>query len=429
MLLGQSLNRPAPSLDSVATRIRFFLPEWDDLVDRDYNFLSDTHAPSRVSARESDVYVHELMPHPPFDGVLVSKSNVEIKAQDRIIAQGGIGAYLRVPSGMPVMGDCGAFQYIDAAEPPYTCEEILQYYDDLAFDYGITLDHVIPLNIGQASQADLFDAGIDPELSDRFELTIKNAARMRELAIERDASVELIACAQGWSPSTYREAIVRLSDLGYRYIALGGVARASDEVITAVLAEVGPIVAERGLQLHVLGVARLSLLDTYMAAGVVSCDSAASLMQAFKSARDNYHTRGQHYTAVRIPPTGPTPSPIVRRALQPIPPADQQAVLTRLQKLETAALAAVRSLQQGELSAEDTAQAIEAYHAELGGKRVPQSHYLPTLQDRPWEACGCAICDAVGVEVVMMRGNNRNRRRAFHNTHVFYQQFVERTAL
>ena len=26
-----------------------------------------------------------------------------------------------------------------------------------------------------------------------------------------------------------------------------------------------------------------------------------------------------------------------------------------------------------------------------------------------------------GVEVAIFRGNNRNRRRGFHNTHVFYQ--------
>lgn len=29
----------------------------------------------------------------------------------------------------------------------------------------------------------------------------------------------------------------------------------------------------------------------------------------------------------------------------------------------------------------------------------------------------------LGVEVILFRGNDRNRRRGFHNTYVFYQRF------
>jgi hypothetical protein len=43
-----------------------------------------------------------------------------------------------------------------------------------------------------------------------------------------------------------------------------------------------------------------------------------------------------------------------------------------------------------------------------------------TLEERPWERCRCPICHAIGVEVAVFRGNNRNRRRGFHNVHVFY---------
>jgi hypothetical protein len=43
-----------------------------------------------------------------------------------------------------------------------------------------------------------------------------------------------------------------------------------------------------------------------------------------------------------------------------------------------------------------------------------------TLEDRPWQRCVCSICQAIGIEVVVFRGNNRNRRRGFHNTHIFY---------
>ena len=39
------------------------------------------------------------------------------------------------------MGDCGAFGYINEKVPPYTTEEILDYYTRLDFDFGVSIDH------------------------------------------------------------------------------------------------------------------------------------------------------------------------------------------------------------------------------------------------------------------------------------------------
>ena len=44
-----------------------------------------------------------------------------------------------------------------------------------------------------------------------------------------------------------------------------------------------------------------------------------------------------------------------------------------------------------------------------------------TLQDRPWKRCDCAICRDVGVEVIIFRGSNRNKRRGFHNLGVYHR--------
>jgi len=49
--------------------------------------------------------------------------------------------------------------------------------------------------------------------------------------------------------------------------------------------------------------------------------------------------------------------------------------------------------------------------------------YRKTLRSRPWDRCDCPICENLGIEVAIFRGNNRNRRRGFHNTYRFYQQF------
>ncbi|WP_435344857.1 DUF6884 domain-containing protein [Haloarchaeobius sp. HRN-SO-5] len=51
--------------------------------------------------------------------------------------------------------------------------------------------------------------------------------------------------------------------------------------------------------------------------------------------------------------------------------------------------------------------------------------YQQTLQNRPWEQCECPICIENGVEVCIFRGNDRNRRRGFHNTRRFYDEFAD----
>ena len=48
-----------------------------------------------------------------------------------------------------------------------------------------------------------------------------------------------------------------------------------------------------------------------------------------------------------------------------------------------------------------------------------QVHLERTLTDCPWKNCECPICKQVGVEVIIFRGNNRNRRRGFHNLYVY----------
>ncbi len=62
------------------------------------------------------------------------------------------------------------------------------------------------------------------------------------------------------------------------------------------------------------------------------------------------------------------------------------------------------------------------YDTLVAGERPgTEKRLLRTLEDRPWEKCGCEICQRWGIEVIIFRGNNRNRRRGFHNTYVFYR--------
>jgi hypothetical protein len=51
--------------------------------------------------------------------------------------------------------------------------------------------------------------------------------------------------------------------------------------------------------------------------------------------------------------------------------------------------------------------------------------YREILRERPWERCACPICTEHGIQVGIFRGNDRNRRRGFHNMRRFYDEFDE----
>ena len=46
-----------------------------------------------------------------------------------------------------------------------------------------------------------------------------------------------------------------------------------------------------------------------------------------------------------------------------------------------------------------------------------ESEYARVLKDAPWRTCPCAVCREIGIEVILFRGLNRNKRRGFHNLH------------
>lgn len=408
--------------------LQFYLPESKDLVDPNYNFGTDSYHHMRVNGHKHDVYAHEIYGTPNFDGLLVTKTNINKDTERQIIELGGVHKYFRIDKKVPILGDCGAFQFIQHEKPPYTCKELCDYYEMLGFDLGISLDHVIldyDINYDQA----YFPFGLKPtdEMRYRYRLSLTNAKKMLTSVKKHNYNFKLIGSVQGWSPKSYHEGIKELIKHGYDYIAIGGVAKAPNEIIVPILNEIRQTVVNAKVKLHVLGVARFNIFDEYLKTNVVSCDSASTIMQAFKSNKENYHTPKKNYTAVRIPSVYGDMSPKVRKILKPFKDAgDIEAYKKRqdqLGKLEKRALQAVRAYAKKRLSLTKTMKALTQYEDEFGGERKYYPFFEETLRDRPWDNCPCVICKNLGVEVIILRGNNRNRRRGFHNTYVFYTQF------
>jgi hypothetical protein len=104
-----------------------------------------------------------------------------------------------------------------------------------------------------------------------------------------------------------------------------------------------------------------------------------------------------------------------------------------LQQREERASTALRNFDKDQETLEATLEAVMDYQQflTLGGDSVKHEKSLKktrlqverTLAAAPWKQCRCDICSApgVGVEVIIFRSANRNRRRGFHNLGVYHQ--------
>ncbi|SDE92327.1 Queuine tRNA-ribosyltransferase [Fontibacillus panacisegetis] len=397
---------------------RFYLPENDDRVDPNYDFMTDFSEKNR-NPLENDVYAHQIFDRPQFDGLLVSKVNIDsaTKQKNQMIEEMGLHDFYKLPREYPIMGDCGAFSYIDKDVPPYTTEEIMDYYHTLGLDYGVSIDHLI---VGPFQK----DENIRNQ---RYELTLTMAEEFLHMYRERKEIMNYqfhpIGIVQGWDPPSFRRAVAHLIGLGYDYVALGGLAREQSEKIYEILKEIAPIIPSPTFRMHLFGVARdVRTMESFHKLGVTSFDSSSPLRRAWLGTGHNYHSlNGKHYTAIRIPEAKET-SGRVKKMLQ----NSDEIEFAEYRRLEQEALGALREFSAGTRELDSTLEAILEYDKILGEKReVHEDMYREVLSERPWEQCGCNICREIGIDVIVFRGNNRNRRRGFHNTHVYYSQIQE----
>lgn len=398
---------PIPEVPAAANLhlgMQYFIPEWDDHVDPNYDFLNDRLTPDRDPYKD-EVYAHQIYSIPNYDGILASKVVVESnkKKRERVEAV-GIHKFIRYAG--PVMGDCGAFGYIKEDVPPYNTVEILDYYQNFGFDFGVSIDHLI---VGPFAQPGIREK--------RYELTMKNAQDFLEKHQVGGYTFTPIGVAQGWSPETYAEAVKENVRIGYDYIALGGLARAQTKEIIEIMKEVRPHLTA-STRLHLFGVARLNAIPVFRHLGVTSFDSASPLRRAWLGSGANYHTMsGRMFTAARIPPVDGHGVRVKRLLEAEVSDRDT------LKRLEQGALKALREFDAGTLGLEEALEALLAYDELLelprDGKVDPVDQakrrvkhkrmYRELLQEKPWKGCNCVICDEVGVEVIIFRGNDRNQ--------------------
>lgn len=396
----------------------FFLPDWEDRVDPDYDFIEEKHSRHRALAYQKDIYAHQLFSEPPYDGMLVSlsvfKNKIRLDDGQRIRGIGSIREYLKVPkdSALVIMGDCGAFSYVKEEEPPedYRVDMVCDLYQSLGFDLGVSTDHIIPDSLAEAQK------------EFRRALTLENAREFMKYHVKKGYTFEPVGAVQGYCPESYEESAVKTAELGYRFIGIGSLVQRSDEEIRSIVRKVVRALKGRSVHIHLFGVLRFGLLKELRDMRISSFDSASLLRRAWLRTGNNYLTReGRWYSAIRIPYFN---NPIlVKNALE------KGYTVEELRKMEERALSAVREYAKGTVSLEETLRAVLEYDSLLTRKfdgSYNYKQYKRTLLDRPWESCNCEVCRELGVEVILYRGANRNKRRGFHNVKVFYSWILKR---
>lgn len=399
--------------------MQFYLPNFEDLVDPQYDFINDTYSPARkIKGRfDHDKYAHEFFNKPIFDGMLVSKTVVSKSIEKRIRKKGGVHAFYRLDTNLPIMGDCGAFSYRNKRVPPYTINDILKYYETLGFTYGVALDHLI------------FSSMPDEEKLRRLKITLNNARQFLNRCQSLNYKVIPVGIAQGWDATSRQKAIQQLIDMGYEHLAIGGLARSGDKVIQETLQAIHPVLQQNPQvkMLHLFGVARLSVVPDLIRYGVTSADSASPVRRAFLgTSEDNYWAKdGTRYAAIRVPEVKEN-APKKRGVSSTNEViAQNDMTITKMKAIEQKVLRLLRDYDNDKASLEETLVNVLAYDQLHGDNRQNEDAYRRTLENKAWQKCGCDICAKWGIEVIIFRGNNRNRRRGFHNAHVFYQQFQE----
>ena len=289
----------------------------------------------------------------------------------------------------------------------------MDFYQSLGLDQGISVDHIVFGFIPEEKKAK--GSQPDPDWFRRRELTIQLASDfLREVKV-RKVPFEPIGVAHGWDLASYQLSVKELQDIGYTRISMGGMVPLKTDDILNVLQAVSDI-RNRSTRLHLLGVTRTESMPKFAKFGVASFDSTSPFRQAFMDASDNYYVFDRTYTAIRVPQVNGNVS-LKKRILAGH--IDHKEV----RGIERSCLRLLRAFDQGEAKLDEVLKALRAYeiiYDANGTDRSEQS--LEVLLDAPWKKCRCGICESVGIEIIMFRGSERNKRRGFHNLAVFRER-------
>jgi len=170
-----------------------------------------------------------------------------------------------LPVGKPMIYDCGAWSYKDAEIPPVNSEQVAALYAEHAPAWSMVIapDHMLI-------------EGSDVEYRRTW-----NAEQAKLFLGDCPPNMKPMACVHGMNLDERVEHAKWLESIGYRYIAIGGLAaRASQKAL--VISWVKAIrEAVPKVWLHVLGLSSPDYMRTWREIGIESADGSSHFKQAF----------------------------------------------------------------------------------------------------------------------------------------------------
>lgn len=404
-------------------KVTFFLPDWDDLLDEDFDFERGEFSPKD---KRKDKHCSILMkPQRICDGILVSLaqhvvSKGPLRRLDKTDPKTLSPLQLRRQFGLDndqfLFGDCGAFSYVNEEVPAMSVDQAIALYDLHGFDFGTSVDHIpIPFieRNGVRTQLSL------SERLKRVDITKENAFHFFEQAKHRRVGFTPVGAIQGLDSEGYIKMVKAYHDVGYRHLAIGGLVPLPDvvvdEIVTKVMQEVSKLSPRPWI--HLFGIFRPKLQDKFHALKVDSFDSATYFRKAWLRSDQNYlGTNGKWYAALRVPMTsdGRTRKKLMLEGRDLVSLETQEANVMKL----------LCSYDRDESGIKEVLNALLEYDENLsrsGNTRSLKTAYERTLSERPWRDCNCQFCQNAGIHVLIFRGANRNKRRGAHNTLMLYQ--------
>jgi hypothetical protein len=420
----RSENRPEPGRG----RPLYFLPDWDDFLDVDFDFEGDQFSADTREERREAHSIELMKPKRLCDGVLVSLAQYlgggkgllkRLSPNDPdLLRPRSVREHFGLTRDQWAFGDCGAFSYSAEHDPAVSVVQAVSIYDLYDFDFGASVDHIPLAEI-------VNDKGERVVLSEyerrrRVLVTRQNAAAFIAEWKRRNCRFMPVGVIQGLSAKGYADQVPEYLEMGYEYLALGGLVPKSDEDIKQVVEKVAAVIKplRRKPWVHLLGVFRPNLQEVFRESGINSFDSATYFRKAWLRSDQNYLAKtGEWYAAIRVPPSADA------RTLQRL----RQSGLSEsdIKRMEKAALRNLRRYDAKETTLKTCLRSVLRYDALLDRGDFDlarmRTHYRRTLKDRPWTACDCNMCRDIGIDIAIFRGYNRNKRRGAHNTLQLYR--------
>lgn len=408
--------------------LNYFMPDWDDYLDSDYDFIND-----RFSWNDKErirTYAHQIFNKTPiYDGMLVSLGHIHMS---KGVARNGlkpdeklakVHRYWHLKPWQLAMGDCGAFSYKNNTDPPFTVKQAIQLYNNLGVDIGASVDHI---PFGEIEENGKSRPLTNNEIEYRIELTARLA---KEFLAEskRIGKFVPMGVIQARTKDEYASLAEWYIKAGYEYIAIGGLVPKKDKEIyniaEAVVSKIETVYPQSAskIRIHLFGVLREQIISNLLDLGIASFDSASYLRKAWLRSDKNYLSQsGNWYSAIRVPFS--SDPRFQKHAL------DNNLSIEELTNLEANCLRMLRQYEIDQANLEellDTVLTYDNYLLRTWDSGNYRDKYKRTLEETPWKYCKCPICQSLGMEVIIFRGYNRNKRRGFHNTRIFYKKLQQ----